>query len=177
MTASNFSACFEEMEKFEGFHQFSNNPHDPGGATESGLTQRSYDAWRRKQGLPIRSVRVVTDDELQAIYRSEYWTQVRGDELYPGLDLVLFDTAVNEGAVQATRDLQRALGVSVDGVFGLETLGAIQNYGDKSGLIHAVCARRMSFWRSLKTWVYFGKGWAARGEDIEARAIAMLKTA
>ena len=177
MTASNFAACFAVTERWEGWHQFSNDRNDPGGATWCGLTQRSYDAWRRLKGLPGQSVRRASDDEIGQIFRSEYWTQARCDDLFPGLDLVQFDIAINEGASQATKDLQRALGVTADGVFGLETLGAVQKVTDRAALIKAVCARRMSFWRSLKTWVYFGKGWSARGTDVETRALAMLKAA
>ncbi len=177
MTAKNFDACFAEMEKWEGWHKFTVTAHDPGGATWCGLTQRSYDAWRRKHGLPLQSVRRASDDEIRAIFREEYWTQARCDDLPPGVDLLQFDTTVNEGAVQATRDLQRALGIPADGVFGLETLECVQRVTTRADLINRVCDRRTSFWRSLTTFRWFGAGWLARGSAIRARALAMHASA
>ena len=35
-----------------------NHPNDPGGATNKGVTQKVYDAWRAKNGLPAREVHV-----------------------------------------------------------------------------------------------------------------------
>ena len=173
MAATNFDACFAEMERWEGWHQFSCDAHDPGGATWCGLTQRAYDAWRVSEKLPVQGVRRCADDELRRIYRSEYWDQARCDDLPAGLDLCQFDTAVNEGCVQATRDLQRVLGVSADGIFGLETLHAVQLRRDVANLINAVCDRRERFWRGLSTFRWFGPGWMARGEGIRARALSM----
>lgn len=179
-----FDACFAAMELEEGWHQFSLDPHDPGGATWCGLTQRSYDAWRRSRALPARGVRQATDAELATIYRGEYWNAVRGDDLFAGLDLAVFDYAVNAGARQATLDLQRSLNaalpslrIDVDGVFGLETLHALQRLVSRDGeedLIHAICARRFAFWRALKTFRWFGAGWKARGERIERKSLALF---
>ncbi len=170
-----FLACFAETERWEGWHQFSNNPHDPGGATYSGVTQRAYDGYRLKKGLPRQSVFAMTDAECQEIYHDEYWAAVRGDDLWAGIDLCQYDEAVNSGPVEAALLLQRALGtVGVDGVFGLETLNAVLACTDRAGLIKRVCAARLSFWHKLKTWVYFGVGWNRRDVGIQARALEML---
>jgi len=171
-----FAACFAETETWEGWHQFSNNPHDPGGATYSGVTQRAYDGYRLKKGLPKQGVHAMTDAECQEIYHDEYWNAVRGDDLWAGIDLCQYDECVNSGPVEAALLLQRALGtVGVDGVFGLETLNAVLACTDRADLIKRVCAARLSFWHKLKTWVYFGVGWNRRDVGIQAKALAMLK--
>jgi lysozyme family protein len=186
MTAANFPLDFADTERWEGWHTYSDDRYDPGGATWSGLTQRAYDAWRRSQGKPTQGVGHASDDELRAIFHDEYWAKVRGDDCPAGVDLLMFDIAVNMGPVVATRFLQQALGVAVDGWFGLETLGRLKAVDspskdgrsserpmDRASLIKAICARRFSFWHALSTWWRFGKGWMARGNDIEARALKL----
>jgi lysozyme family protein len=175
MTAANFYACFAETEAWEGWHQFSDNPNDPGGATYSGVTQRAYNGYRATKGLPIQGVRRMSDEECGRIYFAEYWVPARGAELWDGLDLCQYDECVNSGTVKATKLLQMALGtVAVDGVFGLETLHAALTYAPREQLIRRVCASREAFWRSLPIFQYFGKGWMRRGEGIQAKALAML---
>lgn len=168
----NFEACFAQTERWEG--GWVDNPHDPGGATDRGVTQRSYNGYRAKLKLPPRSVRRMTDDECKDLYRSEYWVGARGDDLPAGLDLCQYDEAVNSGAVQAAKLLQTAVGVRADGVLGLETLNAIHNCADIPDLIKKVCAARLSFWHRLKTWAFFGVGWTRRGIGIEAKALEMF---
>jgi len=55
--------------------------------------------------------------ERDDIYRNQYWVAVRGDELPAGVDLAVYDGAVNSGPAQADQVVQRALGVAVDGHF------------------------------------------------------------
>ena len=173
MAVKNWPApCFALTEQWEGWHQFSNDPVDPGGATWCGLTQREYDEWRRLQGLPLRGVHGASDVEIMAIFKTQYWDKVRGDELPSGLDYLLYDIAINMGPGKAIRFLQQAVGATVDGVFGLETLGAIRGK-DVKRLIQVIAEKRMSFWHSLTTWWRFGKGWASRGVGAEKQALAM----
>lgn len=173
---ANFDACFAETELWEGWHEFSNNPHDPGGATYSGVTQRAYDGYRNLKKLPIQSVRRMADDECKDIYRTQYWAAARGADLPAGLDLCQYDEAVNSGPLEAAKLLQQALGVNADGMIGLETMNALHNAvlgGNGVALIKRVCAARLSFWHRLKTWVYFGVGWNRRDVGIEAKALEM----
>ena len=174
MTASNFLACFNETESFEG--GYVNNPHDPGGATLKGVTQGAYNAWRVQQGLSAQAVIRATDTEIQAIYREQYWNPVRGNDLFVGLDLVMVDYGWGSGPVTAIRHLQRVLGVAVDGQFGLETLGAVNAVNGRYAqinFINRLCDDRTAFFQSLATWVYFGRGWTVRLNGIRAKALAM----
>lgn len=170
-----FTIGFADTELYEGWHQFSNDPNDPGGATYSGVTQREYTAWRLHiAGLPNAYVRAMTDVECKSIYKTQYWDAVRGDEVWAGMDILLYDIAVNSGSVRSIKFLQQALGITVDGQFGLQTLGALNSIQDRKALIQKICAARMSFWHSLTTWWRFGKGWSARGVGYEAKALALL---
>jgi len=171
MTASNFLACFNETETFEGGDV--NNPHDPGGATRKGVTQHVYTAWLQQQGRPLASVFTATDASIQAIYRQFYWSPVRGDDLYDGLDLVVVDSGWGSGPRTAIKWLQQMLAVDADGVFGDETLEAVKANWGSPQLIERLCARRMAFFQSLNTWRWFSKGWTWRLNGIHQRALQM----
>lgn len=151
---------------------FVNHPKDPGGATNRGVTQRVYDAYRDRQGQSRRSVRAITAEEVADIYKRQYWDAIRGDDLPSGLDYAVFDYAVNSGPRRAAQDLQRELGVAVDGVIGNVTLAAVAK-ADVYDLIDRLCARRMRFLKGLKHWRTFGKGWTRRVTDVAEIAMAM----
>lgn len=170
MTASNFLACFNETESFEG--GYVNNPHDPGGATLKGVTQAVYSAWLRSHGRPDAAVRGASDADIQAIYRAQYWDAVRADDLFVGLDLVMVDSGWGSGPVTAIRWLQQLVGVEVDGHFGALTLAAV-NEASHGDLINKLCARRRAFFQSLNTWRYFGAGWTVRLNGIQDKALQM----
>ena len=141
-----------------------NHPKDPGGATDRGITQRTYDAWNRAHGKSLRSVRGISKNEADAILVDQYFRPVRFNELADGLDYAMGDYSTNSGPAQANKDLQRALrfsGRDVDGVFGLMTLAAARER-DTVELIQELCQRRMSFLRGLRTFKTFGKGWTTR---------------
>lgn len=146
----------------------SNHPKDPGALTMKGVTQRTYDAYRRRKGLPLRSVALISDVEVREIYREQYWNVIKGDQLPAGVSYVVFDGAVNSGAAQSIKWLQRALGVAADGVIGPTTLAAANRYPDNDLLIANIISRRLAFQKSLNTWTYFGKGWERRDKDVLA---------
>jgi len=176
MASTNFSASLSHVLVSEG--GYVDHPLDPGGATNQGVTQRTYDAFRGSHGLPRRTVRSMTDTERDMIYRLQYWDAVKGDKLPAGVDYVLFDGAANSGPKQSIKWLQRALGSAytgqIDGVIGLATLAAIEQIDDMPALIDRICARRLLFLRALDTWPTFGKGWQSRVASV--RRIGRLMT-
>jgi len=145
-----------------------NDPRDPGGATNRGVTQRVYDAYRQRHGLQPVPVRNISSSEVDAIYRSNYWELAKCDLMPAGISYVVFDGAVNSGVSQSVKWLQRALGVTPDGIAGNATIAAIKSYGDMDKLVDAICDRRLAFLKSLKTWKTFGKGWASRVASVRA---------
>lgn len=171
-----YAACLAIALRAEG--GYVNDPQDPGGATNFGVTQAIYDAWRRSQHLPVQSVRAITQTEVSTIYRLQYWNAVRGDELFPGLDLMLFNIGIMDGPVKAIKILQESLGFTgkdVDGQFGLHTMDALYGVNDRAGLIGKVCGDEMGFLRTLKTWWHFGPGWGNRYAGLKGQSLAMLR--
>lgn len=150
-----------------------NHPADPGGATNKGVTQKVYDAWRTQQGLPTRSVQQLEDAELHVLYENGYWLPPRCDKLDNPLDLVQFDTAVNMGVGRAARFLQKAVGASVDGSIGPGTLQCAANCDTGDALV-AYCDTREAYYRNLvasnpKLGVFL-KGWLNRLNALRKEA-------
>ena len=165
---SNFEKALALVLEHEG--GYVDHPKDPGGATNRGVTQAVYNAYRKIRGRGMQSVKFITDDELRAIYKFQYWDKVQGDCLPTGLDYAVFDFAVNSGVGRAAKYLQAVLGVAQDGQIGARTLAAITK---PVNTINALCDRRMGFLRNLRTFLTFGKGWSRRVQDVRAHALEM----
>ncbi|MCI0600446.1 MAG: hypothetical protein L0Y60_13155 [Beijerinckiaceae bacterium] len=155
MTAENFSRCLAFTLKFEGGK--SDDPRDPGGRTNQGVTQRTYDHYRDVRALGRRDVYTMSVAERDEIYKIGYWDRVNGDGLRSGEDLVVWDIAVNSGPSRALQ-IWRAAG---GGTYKIDDV------------IHDVCTRRLSFLKALQTWKYFGNGWGRRVAACEALAYSM----
>lgn len=167
----NFDASLKHVLVHEG--GYVNHPKDPGGATNKGVTQAVYDAYRAKKGLVRQSVRVISDFEVSEIYRKEYWDRVKGDSLPAGVDYCVFDFAVNSGVSRAVKYLQRSVGVADDGKIGPATLAAVKTH-DPAKLINEICTRRQEFLEGLNTFSTFGKGWTRRVAGVEVTAKGMI---
>jgi lysozyme family protein len=142
-----------------------NHPSDPGGATNYGVTQGTYDRYRSTKGLTKQSVKLISSAEVHDIYESMYWDAARCAELPWPVSSAQFDAAVNAGPRQATQLLQRAAGVSDDGVIGPKSLAAINAMHPKE-LALRCCDERQKFYQSLvnrkPSLGAFLKGWTHR---------------
>ena len=115
---ANFEWAVNDVFRKEG--EYSDNPADHGGKTRWGITE----AVARKHGYD-GDMKEFPRERALAIYRSDYWDAVRGDDLPNELGIRMLDFAVNAGPGRAIRALQKALGVTEDGVFGKATLDAL----------------------------------------------------
>ena len=168
MTQDRFPRAFALLKVHEG--GYSNHPRDPGGATMKGVTQRTYDGFRRRTGQGTKDVRLISKDEVERIYREQYWTPIRADELPPGLAYCVFDAAVNSGPGRAARWLQAIVGVRQDGIIGNETLGAVRGRIIPQ-IIISYCDQRLAFMKRLKHWPAFKNGWTRRVEEVRAQSL------
>lgn len=171
MAKSNFAHALGEVLTHEG--GYADHPSDPGGATMKGVTLATYRRYR--PGATKAQLRAITNAELQRIYRDGYWDAVRGDDLPSGLDLALFDFAVNSGPGRAAITLQTILGVAADGKIGPLTLAAAAKHPAAS-LVNELCSHRLAFLERLSTFAVFGKGWVSRVAAVRAEALAMAKS-
>ena len=152
MSTAKFRRCHDVTKKWEG--GCSDHPADPGGKTMYGVTEAVYHAWLRQQGKPLRPVRQITLAEAEQIYFEQYWVPSGGPSLAAGVDLATYDAAVNSGVSRGRQWLRAAIG------------------GPDHETIKRVCAARLGFMQSLNIWKTFGRGWARRVADIEAKGVA-----
>ena len=161
----NYEAALAHVLVHEG--GYVDHPRDPGGATNKGVIQRTYNGYRRRVGKPLRSVRHLTELELREIYKTQYWDMVHGDELPHGVDYCTFDAAVNSGPGRAAKWLQRSIVAKADGRIGNETLGKLRTV-DASVIINRMCDDRMNFLHRLGHWPTFRKGWTRRIKSVRS---------
>jgi lysozyme family protein len=173
---STFERALDHVLKEEG--GYVNDPVDRGGATNFGVTQRVYDGYRQRTGLPVRSVREIDMAEVRAIYDRQYWREAKCHEMPWPAALAHMDAAVNMGVVQANRLLQRALGVRDDGVLGVISMNALaeQSIADPQGLATRLAAVRLRFYVNLvgqrPEQIKFLRGWVLRTVRVMEAMVA-----
>ena len=172
VSASRFHHAVELVLQHEG--GFVHHPQDPGGATKFGITRETLS---RVRGRPasVEDVRALTRAEATAVYRGLYWDVVRAGELPPGLDLAVFDLAVNSGPVRAVRMLQTILGVAADGIVGAVTLSSAWQ-SDPAETIRRLTRARLGFLGRLAVWPVFGRGWRRRVLAVEQGALRLASS-
>jgi lysozyme family protein len=164
-----FAACVALVLTYEG--GFSDNPADPGGATNFGITQRTLEAFL---GHPVTvdDVRNLSSSTADAIYRANYWNLMRCADLPAGVDLMVFDYGVNSGPATAVEALQGLVGVTQDGAIGPITLGAVANVAPLT-LINELAQQRLTYLRGLSGFPTFGASWSNRVAEVQAKAQQM----
>ena len=165
----NFDKCFALVLEHEG--HYVNDPRDPGGRTNLGVTQR---AWESYAGRPVNEefMRALTPFIVKPFYKAMYWDKIKGDQLPPGVDYAAFDFAVNSGVSRAAKMLQQIAGVLVDGALGPKSMGAIREC-DPQQAVDALCDMRLDFLKRLPTFGTFGKGWSRRVAEVKEKASGM----
>lgn len=168
---SRFDQCLPLILAHEG--GYVDHPKDPGGATNLGITLDTLSAYRGRK-VTKDDVKALTVAEAGAIYLKNYWHPIYADQLPAGVDYILFDLAVNSGVGRARKYLQRAAGVTEDGIIGPATLAAVKAKTPLA-LINSIAGYREAFYRGLDTFPTFGKGWLNRLAEVTAKAREMAR--
>lgn len=158
MTASNFERSIPILLEEEG--GLADNPKDPGGLTNFGISQRAY---------PHLDIRALTREGAAAIYARDYWSACGADRVPWPLCLFVLDHGVNAGAVASIKCLQRAAHVGADGKIGAETLAAVQGANLRS-LCRQFNVERCRYYMSLSGFQTFGLGWLGRVASVALKA-------
>jgi lysozyme family protein len=167
----NFRDCLELVLKHEG--GYVDHPKDPGGRTNLGVTQRVWEEWI---GHPAteKDMRELTPAIVAPMYEMRYWRTSYCEKLPRGLDLLVFSMAVNAGAGRSVKLLQDAIGVVMDGVIGPNTMARI-NESNVETLIDKFSEIRTDYYKGLKLFPVFGRGWLARTDKERLEALQMAK--
>lgn len=163
----NWGEALAHVLKYEG--GYVNHPADPGGMTNLGVTKRVWEEWTGRPATE-QEMRGLTPVMVSPLYKKRYWDAVKGDELPSGVDLCVFDCAVNAGVGRASKFLQQAVGVNADGQIGPMTMKAVAA-ADPKEIIAKFCNLREAHYKSLSTFATFGKGWMNRLGNVEAESL------
>lgn len=148
--ADPFDTAVTAVLSYEG--GYANDPNDPGGETNWGISKRAY---------PNLDIRSLTRDDAIRIYRRDYWNVAKCDQFPAPIAIALFDAAVNQGPSAAVRLLQRALGVTVDGIVGPQTVNAARTMNVQAALASFLANRAVEY-AGLSTFPEYGRGWMRR---------------
>lgn len=166
-----FSEQLPHLLKAEG--GFVNHPRDPGGATNLGVTKNVYEAYIGRK-VTIDTIKSLKVSDVESLYRTLYWDRLKCDRLPKALAVVIFDFGVNAGTSRAIKTLQKVLGIAEDGIIGEITIKKVLNMKDVKKLVDAYSDRRILFYKQLKTFPTFGKGWLSRVEVTRNLAYRFL---
>jgi lysozyme family protein len=146
----------------------SNDPADPGGLTNFGLTTACLSEYYGRT-VGANEVETLTAAVARTIYADMYIEK-------PGFNLIsveclrglLVDSAVNNGRGRAIKWLQTALGVVPDGVLGPRTIAALTgNWGD---IYYKVLRQRFECYSDLPRvnakLMKFLPGWIKRANEF-----------
>lgn len=168
-----FAKALEAVLRHEG--GFVDDPADPGGATNMGITIATLQRWRSGRAVTATDVAALTPDEAALIYRAWYWDVCRCGEMPEAIALLVFDAAVNQGVSAAAIMLQQAARAKADGIVGPLTLHAVRSTGN--ALLHEYTARRAVRYARTRNVERFGLGWMRRLMDMYRRALDIDRTA
>lgn len=125
---------------------------DNGGPTKYGVTQTTMNAFSAARGEKPMDVKTITPDDAKFIAREMYYKQPKFDMLPDRVGVAAFDYGYQSGPVQAIKDLQRVVGVKVDGLMGPGTKKAVERYVAENGeddLLAKYLGRRQVLYSTL----------------------------
>ncbi len=170
---ADFRLFFPTLLQHEG--GFVNDPVDPGGATNKGVTLETFQRCaQRLLGIAptLDALKALSDEQAGLIYKTLYWDPIKGDQIsLQPLANIVFDFQVNAGnrsaklLQQVLNDLGTKPALAVDGVVGMGTLAALQTNDQKTVYAHFKQGR-IDYYRKLvvqrPALQKFLKGWLKR---------------
>ena len=147
----NFDIAFDRLLGHEG--GYSDDPKDPGGETNWGVSKRAY---------PNVDIKGLTKQGAMQIYLKDYWEPL--GPAHPAVKFQVFDFAVNGGLMTGLRKLQSAIGVADDGHWGPHSAEALAAM-EVNDVLLRFNKERLRYYTSLRQWPVYGKGWTNRVAD------------
>lgn len=143
-----------------------NDPADAGGETKFGVA---------KNANPTLNIKTLTWEDAKAVYFKKYWLAAACDKLPPKVAIIAFDGAINHGVGRATKFLQQAAGVLVDGNIGPVSLAKIASM-DQDVLCNKIADLRVKFYKDIvaakPSQAKFLNGWLRRIDEVRAFVLA-----
>ena len=144
---------------------FADDPLDRGGATNKGITIGTFRNFYGKDAT-VEQLKNITDEQWLHIFKSGYWDKWKADNIEnQSIANIVVDWAWGSGAATSIKQVQKILGVAVDGIVGDDTLTAINIAGQRS-LFVKIHNRRIEFVENIvkrdPSQARFLKGWKNR---------------
>ncbi|MEY2498428.1 MAG: hypothetical protein QOD12_1984 [Verrucomicrobiota bacterium] len=144
------------------------DPDDPGGVTKYGIDKSAH------PNLSVSDIENLTEAQAIAIYKKENWEDTHAAQLPKRFAQVVFDMSVLDGTSRAVHALQRAVGATVDGDLGPQTVAATnQAAGNNATQLRALGTMldlREQRYRDLvvarPTLRKYLHGWLNRSQDL-----------
>ncbi|MDE2105383.1 MAG: hypothetical protein KGL39_49610 [Patescibacteria group bacterium] len=142
---------------------YSNTSGDAGGQTKWGVAHNMHPEITDAQWA------VWTKADSEIVLRKQYWDAHRCGEMPWPWALAVFDGVVNQGGI-AIKYAQEALGISADGIVGMDTLDSIEQASNEN--FHTFLALRLLAYTKDGGFNVDGKGWFKRVINIAMAATA-----
>lgn len=144
---------------------FVDDPLDRGGATNKGITIGTFRNFYGNDAT-VEQLKNITDEQWLHIFKSGYWDKWKADDIKnQSIADIVVDWAWASGTVTSIKQVQKILGVAVDGIVGNDTLTAI-NTADQHTLFDKIHSRRIEFVENIvkrdPSQTRFLKGWKNR---------------
>lgn len=144
---------------------FSNDPRDSGGATNKGVTLKTFRQFFGHEKT-VKDLRKITDEQWLHIFRTGYWERWRADEIGDQSVAEMLVDWVWCSGVHGIKNPQRVLGVTADGIVGPLTIGAVNRHPSQKQLFELLKRSRLDFidriCRSDPRKECFRRGWTNR---------------
>lgn len=150
---ANFDRAFKILHGLEG--GYVNSPEDNGGETKYGISKRSY---------PNEDIPNLTIERAMFLAKRDFWDRYGLDDVPWELAWTFFEAAFVSGPTQATRWMQRAMYLKVDGIFGPITREAMRKAADSDvdEIVYRFLSERVVTSTLFEDWNVYKRGWSYR---------------
>jgi peptidoglycan L-alanyl-D-glutamate endopeptidase CwlK len=174
MYSKSFNTAFELLMIDEG--GFVNDPADPGGATNYGITKSTLESYLQRK-VTVDEIQAISKNVAKEIYFKNYWRPLSCEEITnEAIAICLFNTGVLHGIIASGKAAQQSLvnlgiTVRVDGIIGNATVSQLNKVDTKLFLkaFHKIILERIAVLifknPDLKR---FEKGWTRRTDKLLA---------
>lgn len=147
--------------KWEG--GYSHQPYDKGGCTMKGITIKTYQDFFGKSKT-CSDLKNIENNEWLEIFENGYWNPLMGNDiLNQSIANIIVDWGWMSGVKTVAKKIQKLVKVKVDGIFGKNTISAINSmnqemlfnmiYNERKNFYYNICKKDPSQERFLKGWL------------------------
>lgn len=163
---ANFLRFIVNLAEAEG--GFADDPRDPGGATNKGITLATFRAYFGKDKT-VKDLKNMTDAQKNYIYKKGFWDLVKSDAIHTqGIAETVSDFAVHGSPVKATKMAQYILnkmtgqGLVVNGIMNQRTIDLLNSVNQKEFFVR---------FQALRQEYYFYRCAIADGETVKVNGV------